>query len=268
MSSKNKGKKPPKNAETASNADEDPSDLHENNDTSDTIDTSLEFAENLAKALKRHEVKSGFQEMLKPLIFHEVQKQTSSFSTKLESVSDKTDSLELDFVSKNLELENKIKDLELQYQQAKSSLSDFDRKLKACNVKITGVTLPNTFDTLFEKQSAYKEKLMKLVTDADITGVSPLDISTISFGKGHENNFTIVTLINEHVKNNLYLQRTKLKKLGGKIYINEDLTREDSKIFKRAREEVKSQKLHSTWTRYGKVYGKLTESGKPFVIDK
>jgi hypothetical protein len=73
-------------------------------------------------------------------------------------------------------------------------------------------------------------------------------------------------LVSEEKKDILFSQKSKLKKCQHKIYINEDLTRTDSAIFRRARKEFKEGKLHSVWTRKGLVWAKLSEEGKPFVI--
>jgi hypothetical protein len=50
--------------------------------------------------------------------------------------------------------------------------------------------------------------------------------------------------------------------------MNEDLTKEDSLIFKKAREEMKQGRLHSVWTRAGLVWVKTSEAGQPFQLSE
>jgi hypothetical protein len=67
-------------------------------------------------------------------------------------------------------------------------------------------------------------------------------------------------------KKELYTQRLKCKRSKIKLYINEDLTKDDAATFKRARDDSKSGKLHSTWTFNGIVWGKRSEDGKSFKV--
>jgi hypothetical protein len=279
MSAKNKGKKHQKNTELESTSDEQPQDLlHDNvnqhshtptnNDSCKPLDNITDFATYLAGALKTQEVKSGFSDILKPLIQLEIQKMVVPLNKKMETISDKVDFLESDFEAKNEDLTGRIKLMETEFEQSKTNLLDLERKIKACNLKISGLDTPPA-SNLTERQSTFKEIFMKKIKEAEIKGVELSDLSSVHFGKGHDSkNFVILTMSNEQAKNILYFQRTKLKKLEGKIYINEDLTKEDSRIYRKTREEVKQKKLFSTWTHHGKVFGKLSEIGKPFHIDK
>lgn len=277
MNTKSKGKKQNKNAEQDNVSEsqievplnesiEIPSQLHTQGEPSNVVNCS-DFAKHLAEALKTPEVRKGFNDMLKPYIQSEIQKLTTPLETKLEQINDKFEGFELDSSLKKQEFEEKVKLLETQQAQVMSSILDLERKQKSCNVKITGINISNSVSSPEEKQSTYKESLMQILTKANITGVELKDIHSVSFVKGQDHSYAIVSLQSEQIKNNLYFQRTKMKKINEKVYINEDLTREDSKIFKKAREEVKMKKLHSAWTKHGRVYGKLSDNGKPFIID-
>jgi hypothetical protein len=77
---------------------------------------------------------------------------------------------------------------------------------------------------------------------------------------------TLVRMSSEKTKINIYSQKKLLKKLSFKIFLNEDLTKQDGRIFKRAREHVKQGLLHSTWTKGGKVFAKSSDKGTPFEV--
>jgi hypothetical protein len=78
----------------------------------------------------------------------------------------------------------------------------------------------------------------------------------------------VFKLRSEEKKRLIFSQRMKLKNYKHKLFLNEDLTKSDSSLFKKARADVKSGKLFSTWTKNGLVWGKLSDSGKPFLISE
>ena len=74
----------------------------------------------------------------------------------------------------------------------------------------------------------------------------------------------IVSLINNAVKRDVMMGRKKLK--GTRIYVNEQLTKKNAALFKKARDLKKQAKIDSTWTYNGKVFLKKSQSGSPKEI--
>jgi 5-bromo-4-chloroindolyl phosphate hydrolysis protein len=68
------------------------------------------------------------------------------------------------------------------------------------------------------------------------------------------------------MRDKFFYQKKKLKNCGKKYYINEDLTKQDSKIFRKARQEVKEGVLSACWTKGGVTWAKSTPEGKPFIV--
>jgi hypothetical protein len=77
---------------------------------------------------------------------------------------------------------------------------------------------------------------------------------------------TLIRMNSEKTKINIYSQKKLLKNLTFRVYLNEDLTKYDGKIFKRAREHVKQGLLHSAWTKGGKTFAKSSDKGTPFEV--
>ena len=74
----------------------------------------------------------------------------------------------------------------------------------------------------------------------------------------------IVSLINNAVKRDVMMGRKKLK--GTRIYVNEQLTKKNAALFKKARDLKKQAKIDSTWTYNEKVFLKKSQSGSPKEI--
>jgi hypothetical protein len=204
------------------------------------------------------------------LVKSELNNTFSPMSEKMAVITDRVESLELDLANKIEDMEKKLKVLDEEQKSLKNNLHDLERKNKHKNLIIFGIQIPNNLTSHQEKEVAFKNKLSQIITDTSISEVKVSDIVSISFGNSpgrNVNNFAVITMASEHTKNSFYSQRTKLKSLDDKIYINEDLTKTDALLYKKARDDVKKKKLHSTWTKNGKVFAKLSETGKPFPIE-
>jgi hypothetical protein len=78
--------------------------------------------------------------------------------------------------------------------------------------------------------------------------------------------YLVAKMLSEELKVTIFAQKSKLKGNKDKIYINEELTKQDAKIFKKARDDVKHKRLSAAWTRGGIVFAKKTPNGTPFKI--
>lgn len=81
----------------------------------------------------------------------------------------------------------------------------------------------------------------------------------------------IVRFANQQIKNQIYASRKLLKDSGAPtpIYINEQLTKWNASLFAKARKLVKEKLLHSTWTKDGLVFVRLSgaQNEKPKRVD-
>ena len=82
--------------------------------------------------------------------------------------------------------------------------------------------------------------------------------------KGERVKPVIVSLINNAVKRDVMMGRKKLK--GTRIYVNEQLTKKNAALFKKARDLKMQATIDSTWTYNGKVFLKKSQSGSPIEI--
>jgi hypothetical protein len=110
-------------------------------------------------------------------------------------------------------------------------------------------------------------QISSIFIQAGLTNFKPQQICSATSVKipGLENRI-LIKLCSEKAKINIFSQKKLLKSLPYKLFINEDLTKEDGKKFKKAREQVKQGILFSTWTKGGKVFGKSSPKGSPFHI--
>lgn len=74
----------------------------------------------------------------------------------------------------------------------------------------------------------------------------------------------IVCLLNSAVKRDLMMGRKTLK--GSRIFVNEQLTKKNAGLFKKARELRRNGVIDSTWTYNGRVFVKKTQTATPEEI--
>ena len=74
----------------------------------------------------------------------------------------------------------------------------------------------------------------------------------------------IVCLLNSAVKRDLMMARKNLK--GSRIYVNEQLTKKNAGLFKKARELRRNGMIDGTWTYNGRVFVKKTPTATPVEI--
>jgi hypothetical protein len=111
---------------------------------------------------------------------------------------------------------------------------------------------------------------MHVLHEAKIDNISKEDISLCQKIKvpGSDTNILLVKMASESAKNSLYAQRSKLRLCKSKIFMNEDLTKEDATLFKKAREDRKKGKLYSVWSKHGLIWGKTSETGQAFLLSE
>ena len=62
------------------------------------------------------------------------------------------------------------------------------------------------------------------------------------------------------------MNRTNYKDYKHKVYVNEDLTRTDGLILKKALRQKKSGSYTQVWTAHGKVFARCERGGTPLCL--
>lgn len=224
-----------------------------------------DFTKALREALKDPEVRSGLVDLLWPKV-------TSYISETLKPFQDKLEDLDME-VSLMREDLNEVKSKGAVTNKALDiRLRDLERQSKSCHLRITGLE-PIPSDLAQQDCSLharYSTALMNIVEEAGMSGISTSDFSEftkINIPASTGASMTVlVKFTSQEKRDNLYKQRGLLKKCNNRHYVNEDLTKHDAKIFRKARNDVKEGNLVSCWTNRGMVWGKTTPEGKPFPI--
>ncbi|KAH9644272.1 hypothetical protein HF086_003771 [Spodoptera exigua] len=71
----------------------------------------------------------------------------------------------------------------------------------------------------------------------------------------------------KHKTNKINTTHLKLAGLPKPIYIAESLTTSAKQIYYHARQMVSNKEIHSSWTSFGRIFIKTTDSSKPLRID-
>jgi hypothetical protein len=224
-------------------------------------ETRTEFAKSLGEALKDPVVQQGFEAILRPMIVSHVAETLKTFQGKVED-------LEIDLsVTKDSVAELDLKTDSIN-QSLQKRIRDLERQVRSKNLRITGLTPCD--DAAPPLHNKYAAAMRRIITETGIEGVTDsdiLDYVKINTPNQAGSSVTVLLKMSSEIKRDkLYQQRSKLKNCTTRHYLNEDLTRQDSKIFKRLRGEVKAGSLHSCWTKGGLPWAKATEDGKPFPV--
>jgi hypothetical protein len=236
------------------------SDATMENPQSPSLSTSKsEIAKAIRDAFKDPEVLVCIQQAMKPIITAHVAETLKPFQEKIEDLDDDLTSVRESLTDYRHKIDTKCNNQD-------KRIRELERLTKSRNLRITGL-VPQQGQT---NKDRYSPSLDNVLTEAGINDISSADVEefiTINIPAPDGNNQTVLLKFGSEAKRDrLYSQRTKLKNCTARYYINEDLTKGDSLIFKRTRKEVKDGTLHSCWTRNGQVWAKASDSGKPFVV--
>jgi hypothetical protein len=220
----------------------------------------FDFTDELCKALADPRIQQGFFQIFKPMMSKYVEETLAPYQHKIED-------LEVDMAV----VKDSVSELELKTDSVNNAHSkrirELERAARYRNLRITGLTPSGESPSLLEK---YRQSLTKILEEAAIEGVTANDCSEfvrINNPSPSGSSITVIMKMNsEAVRDKLYYQRSKLKNCSSKHYVNEDLTKQDARIFKRLRQELKSGSLHSCWTKGGLCWAKSAEDSKPFPV--
>lgn len=226
---------------------------------------SLDFTKALSEALKDPGVIKGFEGILQPMISSYVSETLRPFQDKIEDVES-----EVHVLSESL-TDHKVK-MSSQNEILMKRIRELERVNRSKNLRISGLSTTDvgTDNVKISTHERYLPLLRKVLDEAGIEGVADSDFSEIIRinipNQTGPTNTILVKMVSETKRDLVYSQKNKLKNCTSRIYINEDLTKHDSKVFKRVRQEVKDGSLHSCWTKGGLVWAKTSQDSKPFPV--
>lgn len=234
----------------------------------------------LIDALKNPEVIKTFVKILEPSldkivtkiiseslgpIMQKIESIESELGNRIEDITTKINCVDIEMTEKIEANQAKITKIQRNQDDIQSKLKTLDRMSKSHNLKIHGIQVKTTDGNSLHDNIT--SSVMEVVREAGIQNINEEDFdSFIRITPAGQQQFLIAKMKSPKVKTRLYQQRTKLKNCSTRIFINEDLTKEDSVLFKKARGQVKEGILHSCWSMDGVIYGKATIEGKPFQI--
>lgn len=100
------------------------------------------------------------------------------------------------------------------------------------------------------------------ITTSDISVAHRVGSSSSASNSSQSSPPIVVRFTSRRARDNVFAARKKLKdsNLPG-LYINEHLSTDMAKIFKQARDLIKSKKIHSAWSHNGIVFFKVSSDG-------
>ena len=182
----------------------------------------------------------------------------ADLSERIDEVDDKTNAAVNKVEAKQEKLERKLLELE--------------RASKRLNFKIFGLLTPSE-GTLREKKDLMLNEFLAGLRTAGISTESyQITADDISMSRairipGQPGLVLLIRLKEDSVRDHIYKKRTQMKIVRPrKIYINEDLTKEDSIKLSKARKEMQNGRFTSVWSFNGKVYVRASNDTDPFCI--
>ena len=152
----------------------------------------------------------------------------------------------------NIDFQNEARDDEI--QMLKKRVDSLDQSDRNRNLILTGMKIdPPTADNTAKK---LKHLLRVEVDRSDINYIAVLAEDPQPKIK--------IALYNKQMKDTIFAAKKKLK--GKKIYLSDDLTVENAKIYYHSRQAVKKGTADATWTSDGRIIVKKTPESKPFRV--
>jgi hypothetical protein len=244
------------------------------------IETVGPEAKALIQAFQQPEVIKAFTSMLEPalkkIVKHVIEESMAAINKKIDDVNvelssritflqARTESIEITSQDKIDSITSKVVKIQKCQDELLAHLHTLDRNSRNCNIKFHGVQVKS-----HEGKTNHENlviSIMDNINEAGVTGIKEGDFdSVIKITPAGQVPFLLARMKTSNLKKKLYSQRTKFRQCSQRIFVNEDLTKNEATVFKKARTQVKDGTLHSCWSMDGLIYGKTSPDGKPFKI--
>ncbi|XP_070549384.1 uncharacterized protein [Ptychodera flava] len=228
------------------------SDTNFNEQAKDTTTSSLSLQEVFTKLMEKMdtisaEVKTEIQDLKKSL--SHLDDTVTGHDTKIQA------------------LENEVSTSKEEIRQLKDRMKDSDQYHRRYTVEIHGLHMENEiFENVSVEICKIAQSIGVNVSVNDIDNCHPIPRSSQGLP------IHLVKFKSSHLANKLYVARAKLRRVKNeeigispqsqRIYMNENLTKENAGIFHRARKLGKQQKWYSVWTKFGTTFVKKSKDGR------
>jgi len=155
------------------------------------------------------------------------------------------------------ELENQLSHLQSQLNLIGAKANDNEQYSRRHNVRITGFPEEKGEDCVAKVAKFCKETMKIAISSADIDRAHRV-------GKPSQSKHRAIIVRLQSHRHKLDIMKNKKQLRGTKFFVNEDLTKENQKLFSEAR---KLPKVKSAWTRDGTIFIKDRDSDKIYRID-
>lgn len=235
-----------------------------------------DFTKSLIVALNDPAVKAGIAAIIKPLICAYVDEiiqpmVTKQVSEALKLQDNKLTDMENEISMMNFTINDHCAKSTSSNEKIVERINELEKSTRNKNLRITGLNPANPDSTQnLSSPDMYAVAFNSMITEAGIDDVTAGDVTEFvkintpnQLGSSHT---VLLKFSSETKRNKLFFQKKKLKNCSKKYFINEDLTREVARTFKKTRQEVKAGKLHACWTKGGTIWAKSAPDGTPFSI--
>lgn len=207
-----------------------------------------EFLERIMRAVNKtvaSSIDAAFTRMENSLgaKFETIEKKTTDLEERMKALEEKSEKLDqIDEINKKLE-------------DYEAKLDELEQSYRAPNMIVMGL---REVDNPAREASEIIQKKLKITFQAkDLHYWIPMTRM-----RGEEVQHGVKLVFKEYaLRNEIYRARTALK--GTKVYLNDDLTQARGLLAYKAREAVRANKIHLTWTFDGKIFVKDSAESKP-----
>ena len=222
----------------------------------------MDSIETLIAALSNERVTEALSEAFQPLIQSAIDSALQTFSAELKKKDDKISKLPQDINIANkkidsLEIYNRLHNLLITGLQ----VENYAEAASTASPRNNGTEAENSTQTEAAILEFFNQQLGVDIVKQDISISHRLKASRLGPP------VIIVRFTNRKARENVFAARRQLQ--NTRIYINEDLTKVTAELFKHTRKLAKDKNIHSTWTRGGTVYVRVSDDPacKPKKVD-
>ena len=206
--------------------------------------------------------------MFEPILKQQNDSFMRRFQILEQSVKESLESMEKAFGRKLNEIyeeleekSNRICALEYKNDQLEYKNDQLEQLSRGKTLWIQGIPEKRGENTKDVLKSFAKDMLkVDINTDTDVD-------DCFRVGKSGNARPLVVKLTKQSTKNELYRAKKNLRDIKEKYFVNEDLTKMRSELFKEARDLKKEGYIWRTWTSDGQIFGTLGDKDKPRPIE-
>src|SRR6218665_307905 len=210
-------------------------------------------------------IMSRLEKTFMPTIERIIEKLATSLPAKLHAMIDQRIQKlteEQGIITSALESENKL---------LRTKVDDLEVHMRLDNLVIYGLDVNSTIGNKSDQQTSTlqdpSQAVLRLFNDRLGLSISEQDLAKVHYlpaAKNQSRTPILVKFVSRCIRDSVLQARKQLKASSSpganRVFINEHLTHHNAAIFSEARKLFKNKLIHSTWTREGRTYFKLSDS--------